>query len=75
LKYDTSTLKINNKLLYWDENGNSYTFKLAQAMFTLTMEDEKDAVILEAAKMRSIIPATDADYDPVRDLADRLQMR
>lgn len=49
--------------------------KIAQAMFTLAMEDEKDAFILEAAKMRGIIPATDTDYDPVRDLAAKLQMR
>ncbi|MEA3546115.1 MAG: phosphate/phosphite/phosphonate ABC transporter substrate-binding protein [Thermodesulfobacteriota bacterium] len=49
--------------------------KIAQAMFTLSMEDEKDAVILETAGMRGIIPATDTDYDLVRDLADRLQMR
>ena len=49
--------------------------KIAQAMFTLTMDDEKDAVILETAGMRGIIPATDTDYDSVRDLADRLQMR
>ncbi len=49
--------------------------KIAQAMFTLTMEDEKDVVILEAAKMRGIIPATDTDYDSVRDLAAKMQMR
>ena len=49
--------------------------KIAQAMFSLTMENEKDAVILEAAKMRGIIPATDADYNPIRDLADKLQLR
>ena len=49
--------------------------KIAQAMFTLSMEDEKDAVVLEAANMRGIIPAKDTDYDSVRDLADRLQVR
>lgn len=49
--------------------------KIAQAMLSLTMENEKDAVILEAAKMRGIIPATDADYNPIRDLADKLQLR
>lgn len=49
--------------------------KIAQAMFTLSMDDEKDAVILEAAGMRGIIPATDPDYDSVRALADRLQIR
>ena len=49
--------------------------KISQAMFTLTMDDEKDAVILETAGMRGIIPAKDTDYDSVRDLADRLQMR
>ena len=49
--------------------------KIARAMFTLTMENEKDAVILKAAKMRGIIPATDTDYDPVRDLAAKLQIR
>jgi len=49
--------------------------KIAQAMFTLSMEDEKDAVVLEAANMRGIIPAKDTDYDSVHDLADRLQVR
>ena len=49
--------------------------KIAQAMFTLSEEDENDVAVLEAAKIRGIIPATDTDYDPVRDLAAKLQMR
>lgn len=48
--------------------------KIAQAMFALKMENEKDAVILEAARIRGIIPATDADYNPIRELADKLQL-
>lgn len=49
--------------------------KIAKAMFALTMDNEKDAVILEAAKMHGIIPATDSDYNPVRDLSAKLEMR
>ena len=48
--------------------------KIAKAMFALTMKNKKDAVILEAARIRGIIPATDADYNPIRDLADKLQL-
>ncbi len=48
--------------------------KIARAMFALDMKRPDDAVILETAGMRGIIPARDADYDPVRDLAEKLGM-
>ena len=46
--------------------------RIAAAMFHLSMARPDDAVILTTAGMRGIIPATDADYDPVRHLAERL---
>jgi len=46
--------------------------KIARAMFALSSKRSEDAVILETAGMRGIIPATDADYAPVRALAERL---
>ncbi|MGD9609588.1 MAG: phosphate/phosphite/phosphonate ABC transporter substrate-binding protein [Desulfovibrionaceae bacterium] len=46
--------------------------KIARAMFALSPKRSEDAVILETAGMRGIIPATDADYAPVRALAERL---
>ncbi len=49
--------------------------KMARVMFELSMDNEEDAVILEAAKIRGIIPATDSDYSSIRELADRLQLR
>ncbi len=48
------------------------TDKLAQAMFALSMERPDDAAILRTAGMRGIIPAVDADYLPVRELAEKL---
>lgn len=45
---------------------------VAKAMFALNHENEMDKAILNAAGMRGIIPAQDADYDPVRELADKL---
>lgn len=48
------------------------TDKIAKAMFHLSMSRPDDAVILQTAGMRGIIPATDADYAPVRQLADKL---
>lgn len=45
---------------------------LALAMFALDMNDGDHQQILRAAGMRGIIPAVDADYDPVRVLADKL---
>jgi phosphonate transport system substrate-binding protein len=47
---------------------------IAEAMFALNPDNEEQRGILEAAGMRGIIPAKDADYDPVRDLADKLGM-
>lgn len=49
--------------------------KMTSVMFGLSMDNKEDAIILEAAKIRGIIPATDSDYDSIRELADRLQLR
>jgi len=46
--------------------------KISRAMFALSMERPDDAVILTTAGMRGLIPAVDADYDPVRELAGKL---
>ncbi len=46
--------------------------KISAAMFALDINRPDDAVILQTAGMRGIIPARDADYDPVRSLADKL---
>ena len=43
--------------------------RVAKAMFALDSEDPEQAEILDLAGMRAIIPAEDADYDPVRELA------
>jgi phosphonate transport system substrate-binding protein len=48
------------------------TEKIARAAFALSFARPDDAVILRAAGMRGIIPANDADYAPVRALAERL---
>ena len=45
---------------------------IAEAMFALDAARERDRDILDAADMRAIIPARDADYDPVRELAVKL---
>ncbi len=50
------------------------TAKVAKAMFALSMERPDDAVILQTAGMRGIIPATDTDYAPVRALAEKLDL-
>jgi len=47
---------------------------LAHAMYGLDINDAEQRNILDSAGMRGIIPATDADYDPVRELADKLGM-
>jgi len=49
--------------------------KMKRVMFGLSMDNKEDAVILEAAKIQGIIPATDSDYDSIRELAERLQLR
>ncbi|WP_041721146.1 phosphate/phosphite/phosphonate ABC transporter substrate-binding protein [Pseudodesulfovibrio piezophilus] len=48
---------------------------LAQAMFALDYDNVDQQRILRAAGMRGIIPAKDIDYDPVRELADKLGMK
>ena len=45
---------------------------LAKAMFALDVSDPEHADILKAAGMQAIIPAVDADYNPVRDLVRKL---
>lgn len=45
---------------------------IAHAMFELQYADPADRPILEAAGIRGIIPAKDADYGPVRDLVHKL---
>lgn len=48
------------------------TEKVAAALLALSMERPDDATILLAAGMRGILPATDADYAPVRALVEKL---
>jgi len=47
---------------------------VAKAMFALDRDTPEHRAILSAAGMRGIIPARDIDYDPVRDLAEKLQL-
>lgn len=46
--------------------------RIAQAMYSLDLNSPDDAVILNAAGIRGIIPATDVDYAPVRKLVETL---
>lgn len=46
--------------------------KVAEAMFGLDQGRPDDARILSAAGVRGIVPATDDDYDAVRELAGKL---
>jgi len=46
--------------------------KVAEAMFHLSISRPDDAVILQTANIRGIIPAADADYDSVRELVKKL---
>lgn len=46
--------------------------RIARAMYALDLNRPDDAVILNAAGFRGIIPASDADYTPVRDLVRSL---
>lgn len=46
--------------------------KIAQAMFALDIDRADDAVILQTAGMRGVIPSADKDYEPVRALAEKL---
>ena len=45
---------------------------ISSAMFALDSGTGSNDEILQAAGMRGIIPAVDMDYDPVRELADKL---
>lgn len=47
--------------------------RIANAMFSLNINKPEDAVILNAAGMRGIIPAEDEVYDPVRVLVQRIR--
>jgi phosphonate transport system substrate-binding protein len=53
----------------------SVTKRIADALFALDPNKPEDAVILAAAGFTRIIPATDADYDPVRELAKQLGLQ
>ncbi|MFW5489762.1 MAG: phosphate/phosphite/phosphonate ABC transporter substrate-binding protein [Desulfovibrio sp.] len=46
--------------------------RIAKALFALSMDDPVEKNILETAGIRGVIPADNADYDPVRDLAAKL---
>ncbi|MBI9079306.1 MAG: phosphate/phosphite/phosphonate ABC transporter substrate-binding protein [Pseudodesulfovibrio sp.] len=45
---------------------------ISKALFALHVEDESHQQILQAAGMRGIISAVDSDYNPVRELIDKL---
>lgn len=46
--------------------------RIAEALFALSIKRPDDAIILNTARMRGIIPARDSDYDPVRELVARI---
>jgi len=48
--------------------------RISEAMFALSVNRADDAVILQSANIRGIIPATDADYNQVRELAKKLDL-
>lgn len=48
--------------------------KIGRAMFALTRANPEHAAILEAAGFEGIIPASDADLGPVRELAAKLEL-
>lgn len=48
---------------------------LSTAMFKLDHSRPADAAVLDAAGMMAILPAKDADYDPVRELTHKLGLR
>lgn len=48
------------------------TAAIAAAMFALDPHNPEQRSILDAAEMRGIIPADDADYDPVRELVEKV---
>lgn len=45
---------------------------IAEAMFRLDITTPEHAAILDTAHIRGIIPASDADYNPIRNLAAKL---
>jgi phosphonate transport system substrate-binding protein len=47
---------------------------MAEAMFALSADNDDQRRILDAAGMGGIIPARDSDYDPVRELAYKLDI-
>lgn len=52
---------------------NEQVARIASAMYALDMNRPDDAVILNAAGVRGIIPASDSDYAPVRRLVRSLE--
>ncbi|MFW5735075.1 MAG: phosphate/phosphite/phosphonate ABC transporter substrate-binding protein [Oceanidesulfovibrio sp.] len=81
-KIDVSKLRVVDQTrsypgwVYSAREGLDSTIvrRIAEAMFALDMSRAQDALILEAADIEDIIPAQDADYDPVRELRARLGM-
>lgn len=49
--------------------------KVAKALFDLSMAKPEDNQVLSAAGMVKVIPAQDGDYDSIRDLVRRLNLR
>ncbi|MGE4422212.1 MAG: phosphate/phosphite/phosphonate ABC transporter substrate-binding protein [Pseudodesulfovibrio sp.] len=47
---------------------------IAKAMFALNVDTPEHEAILSAAGVKGIIPARDIDYDPVRELAEKLNL-
>ncbi len=47
--------------------------RIADALFSLSMDSPEQAVILSTAGMSRIIPATDSDYDPIRELIAKIR--
>ena len=48
--------------------------RIASALFALSENDPEHERILAAAGMRGIIPTTDRDYDPCRELFSKLRL-
>lgn len=46
--------------------------KISAAMYTLDIRLPEHAAILDRARVSGIIPARDSDYDPIRELAQKL---
>lgn len=49
--------------------------KIRQALLALNMQDPEGKMILEEARFTGVLPATDADYEAVRRLAESVEKR